>query len=60
MTRPPQADPAEIYRALNTILLPGQVTELRAIRAIAPPNWHLQVPIRGEWVEKPARHQRVF
>lgn len=34
MTRPPQADPAEIHRALNTILLPGQVTELRAIRAI--------------------------
>ena len=34
MGKPPQADPAEIYRALNTILLPGQVTELRAIRAI--------------------------
>ena len=34
MNQPPQANPAEIYRALSTILLPGQVTELRAIRAI--------------------------
>ncbi len=34
MNQPPQADSAEIYRALNTILLPRQVTELRAIRAI--------------------------